>query len=98
MEYCTKGLTVLDSTLHVPGSNLGLATDHPDYKFSKSVKANIIRASLGDIATTLLVGGFRNGRTIVAMRRYVSLPHDIQNDNRTNPRSYSIPRVKVARG
>jgi len=26
MEYSTKGLIVLDSILHVPGSNLGLAT------------------------------------------------------------------------
>jgi len=74
MEYCTKGLTVLDSILHVPGSNLGLATDRPDCKFSKSVRANIIRASSGDIAKTLLVGGIRNSRTIVAMRTRVCLP------------------------
>jgi len=98
MEYSTKGFTVLDSIPDVPGSNLGLTTDHPDCKFSKSVRANIMRDSSGDIATTLLVVRSRSSRTIIAMRRYVYLPQDIQNDNRTNPQSYSIPWVKVARG
>lgn len=55
MEYSTKGLRILDSIPQALGSNLDLATDYPDCKFSKSVRANIIRDSSDHIATTLLV-------------------------------------------